>query len=87
MQQSHRTHRFKEIPTLKIGQDILGSAYVFDRKDNIVGIWCFENKILYLFRQYQYFWELYQRLLLTDITFEVYDNTSGRHHLRDLQSS
>ena len=78
---------FKEIPGLRAGQDILGTGYVFDRKDNIVGIWDYQNKILHLFRQYEYFWELYQRLLPTSITFEVYDNTSGQNHLRDLQGT
>ena len=76
---------FKEIPTLKIGQDLFGWSYVFDLKDNIVGKYDNEQSIFYLREDYEYGYELFKRLLLTSIKFEVYVDKDRSRNLQDLQ--
>jgi hypothetical protein len=70
---------------LKVGQDLFGWSYVFDLKDNIVGKYDNEESILYLREDYEYGYELFKRLLMTSIKFEVYVDTSGSRTLQDLQ--
>jgi len=76
---------FKEIPTLKVGQDIQGVGYVFDLKDNICGIFNFDSNIFYLNECYEYAEPLYHRLLLTQIKFECYVDRSRPRTLQELQ--
>lgn len=76
---------FKEIPLLTIGQSILGHSYVYDKHKNICGIFVHKEDFFYISDKYKYAEALIERLLKTNILFDLYADKHGPLTLQGIQ--
>lgn len=74
----------KGIPTLRIGSNIGGVAYVYDLKMDIVGTYWEASKMLYIYYDYGFFEKLFYRLCKEGVSFQVIHDEKRPRSLREV---